>query len=1337
MADPLPVLAEAAEPDAQAPVDMFAGIGDQIKAAQTPAQAGPGAGPAPGAPAAEGQSAASPGAPDERQGPADETPEQKASRLGYASVRAMQDDEANESDSSDLAAAIPLGAAKAAFNFKDFFTTGAGLWGETPKEDDRSQFRQWVDGASDDRAARTGGYSFAEGVTQNAVGLLGAGKFTDALGGVRGVVKAGTMFLGTATTSEAHEANFANLVQRVPGLSNPVTAYLASDEHDSTLQGYAKNAVVSLGLGYAVAGVMAGSLRLLKALRGGSTSAVADAQDELTEAIAKQARQVAQQQEQGRLPLSSAPSPSSPDSTATGPALASGQALAMEPPVSPSSEGEATAGPATTPMVPSTSSSPEASSAPSPSPSSSPSGSSPQSPSPPGPSTPSGASPAPSTSATLSATAPSGSSSSPTEVKVVSNPTAGGAPARSPSESFVLDDAAISKLVNDATKDTNAILKHGSWDAAIANGHTFASEDHIPWQVVGGTNTGQAETSMDAFIARVAEAVRAEADKLKGGDVQTDVMNAKAVATRAKLWNQDPGALMGMLHTAGADAAALRANMHAGLLVGQKAMQTAWQMSARIKAGDYSDWGGDPDAAYAALKAQTAVAAQAFSSANSILANSARAVRGARGEFALTPQQVQSLRDMDGPMLAEYLSNTKGDPQALAKALQPGWLAQLVDGLHFYQVNNLVSSPETHAYIAGSNIWQMVSRPAERMLGSAFNGTWGTVGRAAKAQYGYMASAIPDAFRAAVQAFKAGDSIMAPHNLETDAAVTSSLGQTIAQLQWSPPTSVGNMLRNTLVAGLKTGAFPTRFVGFQDELVKQTVYRGYVQARAWIEGEERGLTGEGLNDFVKDHLLNAFDTTGAATDTVALNEAKVATYQNDLIPGTFGSTMQNAANNFQIGNFHPLRIVLPFIKTPTNLIRQGQQLTPGLNMAQKEFRDGIMGNLGPEKQALSIGQMGIGGLLMGTLGLAAYQGKVTGSAPSDPKLRDALMQTGWRPHSFVIAHGDGTKTYIPFDRMDPIAMPMGLAADIVSVLKSPEPADQQKAEPMLQALGASLLKNITDKAYLSNMKDTLDMLYEPDKSLARMGGRIAGGFVPMASLLHLVNPDPVQREADGFIANMLNKVPGFSTQFSPRRDWGGDPISVHKGLWLDTPESKADAEIQRMALEQHDQLGAPSAKARGGADLRDITLAGNQNAALAGRNAYDAYQELAGHPSLMGAKGQPDLKTTIANRLNMPDYQKLPDGTAEEPGTKMAALMDIVKAYRRGALQYLGGDHAVRSAEFAETQRVATAHGYTMPNMPTAANTTDSFLSRMGRAFGLHGVTTPPPVAPTTGTPGQ
>ena len=141
----------------------------------------------------------------------------------------------DEAQITGLNTALTLGEAKGIFATKDFLTTGAGMFGAPPPESDRSGFRQSIDAISAAYSKADGaGYGFAEGITETAVGLLGAGKVA-LLAKSGGLATAGISAVGMAAAFEPHAENFANLAQRIPSLNGPLTAFFASDPSDSTI----------------------------------------------------------------------------------------------------------------------------------------------------------------------------------------------------------------------------------------------------------------------------------------------------------------------------------------------------------------------------------------------------------------------------------------------------------------------------------------------------------------------------------------------------------------------------------------------------------------------------------------------------------------------------------------------------------------------------------------------------------------------------------------------------------------------------------------------------------------------------------------------------------------------------------------------------------------------------------------------------------------------------------------------------------------------------------------------------------------------------------------------
>ncbi len=141
-------------------------------------------------------------------------------------------------------------------------------------------------------------------------------------------------------------------------------------------------------------------------------------------------------------------------------------------------------------------------------------------------------------------------------------------------------------------------------------------------------------------------------------------------------------------------------------------------------------------------------------------------------------------------------------------------------------------------------------------------------------------------------------------------------------------------------------------------------------------------------------------------DLQALDEANIATFQQDLLPGTLGARVQGF-----VGDSAALRIILPFIRTPTNVLRMGWKLTPGANLAQTEYRSMLRGEMGPEAQAQAMGQMAMGLAVHGTRRLPSpTPASITGVGLRTRSSGSSSMATGWQPYSFVTPGPDGAPT---------------------------------------------------------------------------------------------------------------------------------------------------------------------------------------------------------------------------------------------------------------------------------------------------------------------------------------
>jgi hypothetical protein len=873
-------------------------------------------------------------------------------------------------------------------------------------------------------------------------------------------------------------------------------------------------------------------------------------------------------------------------------------------------------------------------------------------------------------------------------VEVVSNPTsaASGLDTELPPRGrprVQLDAERTDEILEQAEADKAAIETYGSWYKAMEAGHQFGTGEGINYRRL---NT---DADMDDLMARVVDAIDEKRSTIKGGKVLTDEAANKRLGDYARLFGEDPAAVLGAIQQAGKMGADLTARMEAGFILSERVLRDTWRLRQQYKAGDFSKY-GTPEAMRQELAKRMSMAASLFAHADSLKSNYARGMR--RMAFF---NDYSKLKDMDMDKAFDLLDATEGNPAKFKKLANPDIWSKIGDYALYLRVNSMVSGPITQLINVSTNAYMLGARPLERILGSTPGALAGNpesrrVLRQAAAQYAYMGNSFVDGFFAAGKAFMRNDSILAPHRTELYEGAQAAAGIGLPGTQplnaqfFKPWDNVSNLTYNALSVATVPIGLPTRLLGTVDELVKQMTYRSKLMANAHVEAvgmaADAGLTGKAAKDFVKAHVNRrveeGFDSSLRGTDPTALHEAQIATFQQDLLPNTVGKWVQNGTSNIKA-----LRLVLPFVKTPTNVIRYGWKMTPGLNLAQGEYRDLLFRGTA-EQKAQAIGQMSMGSLFMGSIAYMAANGMITGGGPKDPKAKQELMATGWKPYSVVWENDDGTKNYVTFGRFDPIAVPMGIVADLMDFKNSLEDAEEP---PELQAaiggLGIALAKQFTSKSYLLGATQTMEFLMDPETRVGSVGGNMLSSFIPYSAAMRQLNPDDYLREARSMADKVMATVPGLSETVPARYDAFGEPIRVRNGLWSSSEDALLDGEVQRLAMAGDGGVPVRVSPNLNGVDLRDITMSN-------GKNAYEEYQRLSGKPTPRAMS----LKDRVVKFIQTERYLNAPDGAADTRGTKLWLLHSITSKYRKAASNRIKADPVVREALMKETVRVRDAY---------------------------------------------
>lgn len=1177
---------------------------------------------------------------------------------------------------SDLQQSAVAGVGSAVQETIDFFR------GE-PEPGTEGQMRQDLSALRDDLSGREGAAGVANslttGVTQFLTGVVGVGKvlrpiqFAQRLrqGGVAGraAYEVGVGAAAGALVFDPWEERMSDLVEQFPSLSNPVTRYLAADPEDSAAEGRFKNALEGIGMDLALVGAFTAAARALRYARRGDAD---QALQEMDGAIIEEAQMRVMEDEIGA---------SASASVEEDQWIASGGRLMEDLEGTPPDYSDefpfsiadevAEGGSQVPPPLPRQGDIPEITVRPE---------------------------------DAIDPRSGDQMGQAPSEAAVV--------PSRDQPQAIrgEVPQVDVEGIVRSARDDVEAIRTHGSREAAAEAGYRFASTP-LPWQKLyqGG--------DLRPLIDNVAEALVPNVESI------TDARIQDMVARRAAFYNEDPAEVMGALVRAGDDARRLASDMEASYLIGTRMQQDAYSLFQKIEAGNLPPELPTPSSAMLEVRRRLVAGANVLKAGQEMRATSGRTLRRLRGDLAFRAQDLEQFQRLDDQGLMQLLRQTQGQPKKLAQTADPSFQARVWDEAGFLMTNNLLWNWPTHAVNLSTNLYMLGARPLEKILGSFMAPNGSLIRKQAALEYSYMLGSIGDAWTAMVEAFKRGDSVMSPHQIEAfDAG---------HRVQTPAITRKGikdgyDLLRTAIIAGnmgqlqqgvsqaalgaYRTGVgFPTRALGSIDEFMKTIRYRGVVQAKAAIEGQQRGLTGLALESHIERRLGESFSADGQALDAKALQEAQVSTFQQELdFESTFFPKGGPAVwlRNFR-ANASPVTLILPFLRTPTNVLRYGIKMTPGLNLLQKEYRQMLSGSMGDEARAQAVGQMALGGLFMGLAASMAVSGRVTGGGPSEPNARRSLLQTGWKPYSIVYTDGDGNRQYFPMSRFDPIGLPFGMVADILDGLSVTDGSREQirTFQDAAAAVGVAMSTAVQERSFLQGLNMAIQAMSAPEDRLEQWLGDMAGNLIPASSAMrNYANPDPVLRDARSFLDRALRGVPVYSETIAPVRDFLGEPVWRQRGLISQQTADPVRDEYARIVEETGFGISPPGAT-RGGADLRTVRLAD-------GRTAFDAFQELVGAADT----GAP-LVQALERLIESPQYQELLDGDPSMPGTRLGAIRTVVGRYREQALRRL-------QAEYPEVRNAMTAqrvehHGRLQEQQRQQRERDQSAGNRLREALGI------------------
>ena len=455
-----------------------------------------------------------------------------------------------------------------------------------------------------------------------------------------------------------------------------------------------------------------------------------------------------------------------------------------------------------------------------------------------------------------------------------------------------------------------------------------------------------------------------------------------------------------------------------------------------------------------------------------------------------------------------------------------------------------------------------------------------------------------------------------------------------------------------------------------------------IRMRGALEGRRAGINGVELEEYITNYVAKNYDENKSNLAQYAYGWAEEVTFTKRGAEGTYQRSIEKLVRD------HPsLRLVMPFVTTPTNIVKffgqrafgaigyvEGalrgfdrnapiEKLAPELTKAKFQITKELYSS-DPFVRAQAEGKVAMGVSVMATAVGLWSSGSITGQGPSDEKERILKQATGWQPYSLRFKMpGSDKYQYVSYQRFDPLATFLGIVADFSDKVTEDKVGSKDWINFMGSAIGTALSKNITSKSYLTGIEQIMDAINQPDRKMSQFISTRLGSLV-VPSLVSQVVPsgDPVMREARTFLDMFTKRIPGLSNKLEPKRNILGEPIKRQDAIGPDfiSPlfysEQKKDRVMDELANLRY-SFSMPPVVESGGVDLSKYRNG-------QGQTAYDRYIELTGQVKL----GNKDLRQALNKLVTSPQYLALPAEQVEGlDSPRVNELKKVIGKYRATA----------------------------------------------------------------------
>lgn len=308
---------------------------------------------------------------------------------------------------------------------------------------------------------------------------------------------------------------------------------------------------------------------------------------------------------------------------------------------------------------------------------------------------------------------------------------------------------------------------------------------------------------------------------------------------------------------------------------------------------------------------------------------------------------------------------------------------------------------------------------------------------------------------------------------------------------------------------------------------------GVSKEEAYAKATENRMSPDNWNELMRE-------TFGVKGTTEVANFAKEKVFQENL------GGIARGVQEFRAKNPLAGALLLPFVKTPYNILKEGAAYMPGIGaLARKEIIDPLVGKgtgefgwaaFQPVQRERLIAKQMLGMAATMYVNSLVEQGYITGSNPKGdlPK--------------YSMKIGDSWYSYA---RIEPLASLFGIVTDMHQTYNEYKTDPKWNKETELSILGhfgiatlQSVSDNVLNKSFVEGISKAIAAMLHPDRYGEAFLQSYSTAAVPAGVAAVARSFDPYERQVVSMTDKIKGRTPGLRETLPIRYDNMGQPIQT-------------------------------------------------------------------------------------------------------------------------------------------------------------------------------------------------